>query len=143
MIRRPPRSTLFPYTTLFRSQALLYAQVLQVDGQSWRNILILRSAGEVLSPPVPVKEDARFLPVLAEFLQGAIVGALGMLGLPLDCPLSVVVMELLPENSGHPNKAVFEPVPVSPLGAGLGQVRILRTSALTPVPAICPPKVPI
>src|SRR2546430_11895869 len=25
MIRRPPRSTLFPYTTLFRSQALLEA----------------------------------------------------------------------------------------------------------------------
>src|SRR5258708_11906435 len=25
MIRRPPRSTLFPYTTLFRSQAALYA----------------------------------------------------------------------------------------------------------------------
>src|SRR2546430_7820269 len=25
MIRRPPRSTLFPYTTLFRSLALLYA----------------------------------------------------------------------------------------------------------------------
>src|SRR5437879_11384954 len=24
MIRRPPRSTLFPYTTLFRSQALLH-----------------------------------------------------------------------------------------------------------------------
>src|SRR2546429_5345263 len=26
MIRRPPRSTLFPYTTLFRSQGLLAAQ---------------------------------------------------------------------------------------------------------------------
>src|SRR3712207_9255664 len=26
MIRRPPRSTLFPYTTLFRSQAELFAQ---------------------------------------------------------------------------------------------------------------------
>src|SRR3712207_7150144 len=25
MIRRPPRSTLFPYTTLFRSRALAYA----------------------------------------------------------------------------------------------------------------------
>src|SRR3712207_8509281 len=24
MIRRPPRSTLFPYTTLFRSQAIMY-----------------------------------------------------------------------------------------------------------------------
>src|SRR3712207_7392178 len=31
MIRRPPRSTLFPYTTLFRSLALL-AEALQRDG---------------------------------------------------------------------------------------------------------------
>src|SRR5947209_15267340 len=29
MIRRPPRSTLFPYTTLFRSQAFPYRLVLQ------------------------------------------------------------------------------------------------------------------
>src|SRR5258708_38591325 len=28
MIRRPPRSTLFPYTTLFRSQALALAKLL-------------------------------------------------------------------------------------------------------------------
>src|SRR3712207_7124208 len=28
MIRRPPRSTLFPYTTLFRSQAVVGGQVL-------------------------------------------------------------------------------------------------------------------
>src|SRR3712207_9009152 len=28
MIRRPPRSTLFPYTTLFRSQSLLGEQLL-------------------------------------------------------------------------------------------------------------------
>src|SRR3712207_7829130 len=27
MIRRPPRSTLFPYTTLFRSRAAYYARV--------------------------------------------------------------------------------------------------------------------
>src|SRR2546430_17127313 len=43
MIRRPPRSTLFPYTTLFRSQALvsqlngqqerMSATVAQLDGQ--------------------------------------------------------------------------------------------------------------
>src|SRR3712207_7914952 len=30
MIRRPPRSTLFPYTTLFRSPALLVAEAQQV-----------------------------------------------------------------------------------------------------------------
>src|SRR5574340_1596067 len=36
MIRRPPRSTLFPYTTLFRSQRRTYDAVVhiaQVDGQ--------------------------------------------------------------------------------------------------------------
>src|SRR3712207_6967838 len=31
MIRRPPRSTLFPYTTLFRSQKLTVKQ----DGNAW------------------------------------------------------------------------------------------------------------
>src|SRR2546425_4713666 len=32
MIRRPPRSTLFPYTTLFRSQFVLLAYVVVVLG---------------------------------------------------------------------------------------------------------------
>src|SRR2546422_6740902 len=32
MIRRPPRSTLFPYTTLFRSPDALLAQQLRVSG---------------------------------------------------------------------------------------------------------------
>src|ERR1043166_8449717 len=34
MIRRPPRSTLFPYTTLFRSKALRYALPLLPAGLS-------------------------------------------------------------------------------------------------------------
>src|SRR5436189_2420506 len=33
MIRRPPRSTLFPYTTLFRSIGMLQGRSLQVDFQ--------------------------------------------------------------------------------------------------------------
>src|SRR3712207_8391039 len=33
MIRRPPRSTLFPYTTLFRSQRRAYAELLQLRDQ--------------------------------------------------------------------------------------------------------------
>src|SRR3712207_7160175 len=33
MIRRPPRSTLFPYTTLFRSQGLLDGQLLEVQAR--------------------------------------------------------------------------------------------------------------
>src|SRR5216684_6357906 len=32
MIRRPPRSTLFPYTTLFRSLSALWPQHADVDG---------------------------------------------------------------------------------------------------------------
>src|SRR3712207_7423990 len=31
MIRRPPRSTLFPYTTLFRSQGCLYSRGLELS----------------------------------------------------------------------------------------------------------------
>src|SRR3712207_7488970 len=43
MIRRPPRSTLFPYTTLFRSVAHTVAAELGIDqvfadfGAEWRN----------------------------------------------------------------------------------------------------------
>src|SRR3712207_8621992 len=33
MIRRPPRSTLFPYTTLFRSEAEVYVRGRGVDAQ--------------------------------------------------------------------------------------------------------------
>src|SRR5260221_8837908 len=33
MIRRPPRSTLFPYTTLFRSHRLLLGQNAQAKGR--------------------------------------------------------------------------------------------------------------
>src|SRR5688572_30974049 len=35
MIRRPPRSTLFPYTTLFRSDDIV---VVQRDGTNWRDV---------------------------------------------------------------------------------------------------------
>src|SRR5258706_8342212 len=46
MIRRPPRSTLFPYTTLFRSQSQ-HAAVADVDGrgvQQRRIVLQLEAA---------------------------------------------------------------------------------------------------
>src|SRR2546427_9531641 len=35
MIRRPPRSTLFPYTTLFRSRWRLVAQQPHLPGAGW------------------------------------------------------------------------------------------------------------
>src|SRR2546427_9831354 len=50
MIRRPPRSTLFPYTTLFRSQELLPERLVQAEPGALRvEVLFLREralAGE-------------------------------------------------------------------------------------------------
>src|SRR3712207_7795742 len=52
MIRRPPRSTLFPYTTLFRSDAQLAenigckAYILGKNGMDWAKIAELLFAGE-------------------------------------------------------------------------------------------------
>src|SRR3712207_8226983 len=44
MIRRPPRSTLFPYTTLFRSKKLCYLK----KAHGILTVKSLRSDGEVL-----------------------------------------------------------------------------------------------
>src|SRR5438034_7316348 len=50
MMRRPPRSTLFPYTTLFRSQARLAAAAASVDPRPWRRG---RAAGADVELPAP------------------------------------------------------------------------------------------
>src|SRR3990172_2091183 len=44
MIRRPPRSTLFPYTTLFRSSAAVW--------YTWSPTLIFTIASDTISRPV-------------------------------------------------------------------------------------------
>jgi hypothetical protein len=49
------------------------------------------------------------------------------LGFARTAPLSVLALELLPQDVP----------PADPLGAQLGGQRILRNSALTPVPVIC------
>ena len=126
---RPART---PHSTL---QALLYAQVLQVDGAEWRNVLLNRVVGQIrLEDPNGIAgniADPRLAFGFMEFRQDEILRRLSMLGLPLDSPLSVVAVELLPEQAKHTFR--------DPLGHDLGQVRILRTSTLTAVPPICPP----
>src|SRR2546430_9833134 len=47
MIRRPPRSTLFPYTTLFRSAPDTFLEVRAVQGD--RDVELRPLAGEVLA----------------------------------------------------------------------------------------------
>src|SRR3989454_7583741 len=42
MIRRPPRSTLFPYTTLFRSHRLLVEQALPIERELYVGLVLDR-----------------------------------------------------------------------------------------------------
>src|SRR5256884_5832615 len=55
MIRRPPRSTLFPYTTLFRSRDNIY----RIDLPSFRRSLALGGGG--VNTDVQVMPDGRGL----------------------------------------------------------------------------------
>src|SRR2546429_2214884 len=50
MIRRPPRSTLFPYTTLFRSPAVSWGVLLQQA----QNVQALAISPWLLIPAIPV-----------------------------------------------------------------------------------------
>src|SRR5256886_3144449 len=54
MIRRPPRSTLFPYTTLFRSVALL----------TWINVRGVRTAALIQTSLTAIKTGALALLIL-------------------------------------------------------------------------------
>src|SRR5580658_10888775 len=46
MIRRPPRSTLFPYTTLFRSQRFLFGDQAGRVFHRWRRLAVRRRSEE-------------------------------------------------------------------------------------------------
>src|SRR2546430_3793099 len=58
MIRRPPRSTLFPYTTLFRSPPVLFGQMFE-----WDRVCGARTAvmGIVNVTPDSFSDGGRFL----------------------------------------------------------------------------------
>ncbi len=115
-----------PRTTLF---GLLYAQVLQVDGAGWRNVLLLRARGRI-DEGEPNAPEMRLVHGVMTFDQNDILNALRVMGLAADAPLSALAVETMPE----PDSPYQDPV-----GVDLGQVRFLRTSTLTPVPEICPP----
>jgi hypothetical protein len=118
--------------------ALLYAQVLQADGRSWRNILLGRAAGAPLQVGHRNLNRALTPGVMRFDADNGILFKLGILGLPLDSSLSVVAVEVLPEPQPTTPAAVVDQFN-DPLGADLGHVRVLRASPLTPVPEICPP----
>src|SRR2546430_2214065 len=45
MIRRPPRSTLFPYTTLFRSSAV--DSISRITDTNWHHVTVAKAGGSV------------------------------------------------------------------------------------------------
>jgi hypothetical protein len=119
MRAEPPASDLW---------ALLYAQVRLADGSDWRNVLIGRT--HLTFPEAAVRGRSGTQPHgVGSWKNSEIEAWLEGVGLPSNAPLSVLAVELLPE-PGTPFKE-------DPLGRDLGQVRVLRTSPLTPVPAIC------
>ncbi len=106
---------------------LLYVQVRLADASDWRNILIGRTRAAF--PDLAFRGRSGFEPHgFGYWDQDQVEAWLEAFGLPLNSPLSVLAVELLPE----PESPFMDP-----LGKDLGQVRVLRTSPLTPVPAIC------
>src|SRR3712207_7311341 len=65
MIRRPPRSTLFPYTTLFRSGVEHVGVLLKLGRAGRRPRLLLRARDEDVARPVVPGGDAVAPPELA------------------------------------------------------------------------------
>src|SRR2546430_17310000 len=93
MIRRPPRSTLFPYTTLFRS-ALDHPVQLAPE--------LLRVLGEAVERVLPTHENAAH-PAL--FLSVAIVAPGELEELPLDADARDGPPVLAPEAPAPPKVA--------------------------------------
>ena len=114
----PPNSDLW---------ALLYVQVLLADASDWRNVLIGRTQLRFTDEQFRGRSGSEPQGI-SYWDQDQIDLWLDVLELPHNSPLSVLAAELLPE-PGSPF--------TDPLGTDLGQVRVLRTSPLTPVPTIC------
>src|SRR3712207_4802226 len=84
MIRRPPRSTLFPYTTLFRSVVIvIYVAIHQIEAH-------------VISPMVMAR-SVQLHPVMVILAVLAMGDLLGFAGVVLAVPTAAVITVLLDE----------------------------------------------
>ena len=80
MIRRPPRSTLFPYTTLFRSQLNHYFGSGQLRKQALFDINLEIAAGEIVIMTGPSGSGKTTLLTLIGGLRSAQTGSLNVVG---------------------------------------------------------------
>ena len=117
-----PLQPLSPRTLMW---ALLYAQAEQVDGTGRRNVLLIRKPAILQGGTGHGPRTDAFGEALLPAAE--IRAALEALAFEDSAPLSVLAVELFPQDVEPPD----------PLGADLGTKRILRTSALTAVPAVC------
>src|SRR3712207_9213764 len=69
MIRRPPRSTLFPYTTLFRSGQFSLANAVAV-ARSARSLVLLGDPQQLAQPTQAVHPGESGLSALEHLLDG-------------------------------------------------------------------------
>ena len=115
MIRRPPRSTLFPYTTLFRSTTNLAGNTMTFDANTTQvNLYDNEGAGFYLNGPFG-QQDTNSLagwisadPFLASVLLGQVRVAIGLSGGGSSPDiLTVNSLDIL-----TPNAAVPEPTSI-------------------------------
>jgi hypothetical protein len=117
-----PVQPVFPRSSIW---VLMYVQAGQVDSAGQSNVLLSRKPATVQLKTASVPRTDAFGE--AVFPETEIRVALQALAFDESAPLSVLAVELFPQDIE----------PADPLGTDLGSKRILRTSALTAVPAIC------
>src|SRR2546425_6556056 len=126
MIRRPPRSTLFPYTTLFRSPAV--AELARAVLLCAVELLLERDPVEVL-PLLAVEERRQLLPLLPGVGAARLPAELGLEGRPGLGQLD----EVLPEGENRlvavREKCVELPLVVHLAPKRLGDVVEVRLAA--------------
>src|SRR5687768_18212092 len=128
MIRRPPRSTLFPYTTLFRSEAADYARTLGMASASAHYVVMQADLWKEVSKqhlergaPAEIAENA----LLAAILAFGEVGHYGRVG---TLYRDLATMDLEEQRKKHYARAAKrydgvrdEPIDTAPLPSHLRQ----------------------
>src|SRR5437762_10657408 len=106
LIRRPPRSTLFPYTTLFRSDPVARRQFLQLMGASMGLAGVTACTRQPLEKIVPyVRQPEELIPGKPLFFATAMALGGSAIGL------------LVESHEGRPTKIEGNPLHPSSLGA--------------------------
>src|SRR3712207_6037095 len=127
MIRRPPRSTLFPYTTLFRSLVGLFprdsrAYLDEAARRAWRTLIsyvratvavaLVDAVGigiglAVLGVPLVIPLAAlvflgAFIPIIGSFLAGSVAVLVALVAVgPIKALIALAIVVLVMQLEGH------------------------------------------